>query len=74
VRELWRSCQSLSSEELRDPGALMSEAGGDTTDLAEERRERLRTGRLDTPPHSQLLLATVARLARAAAGNCVNWG
>ncbi len=31
VRELWRSCQSRTSNELRDAWRLTSEAGGDTT-------------------------------------------
>jgi len=67
VRELWRSCQSQTSEELRDQWRAYVRGWWGYFRLAEERRKHFRIGRMDAPPHSGMLLAAMAQLERTAA-------
>ena len=73
VREIWRSCQSLTSNELRDRWQSFIRAGGDTTDWRwHDRKGRVRKLRSLGVRGALLKVASSARGAwRVAAALCM---
>ena len=64
VREKWRSCQSLTSNQLRDTWRQYVRGWWGYYQLAENRRVDLPTGGMDSPAYPEMLLAAVAQARR----------